>query len=39
MGKRLARLETVLQRSLLRTPSARYDLWPAFRALDLADGG
>lgn len=37
--KRLTRLETVLQRSLLRTPSARYDLWLAFRALDLADGG
>ncbi len=37
--KRLSRLETVLQRSLLRTPSARYDLWLAFRALDLADGG
>lgn len=35
--KRLTRLETVLQRSLLRTPSARYDLWLAFRALDLAD--
>lgn len=40
MRKRLTRLETVLQRSLLRTPSARYDLWLAFRALDLAaDGG
>lgn len=37
--KRLTRLETVLQRSLLRSPSARYDLWLAFRALDLADGG
>ncbi|MER5277511.1 helix-turn-helix domain-containing protein [Streptomyces sp. NPDC002809] len=37
--KRLSRLEAVLQRSLLRTPSARYDLWLAFRALDLADGG
>ncbi len=34
--KRLTRLETVLQRSLLRTPSARYDLWLAFRALDRA---
>ncbi|MFJ6464638.1 helix-turn-helix domain-containing protein [Streptomyces sp. NPDC091387] len=39
MRKRLTRLETVLQRSLLRSPSARYDLWLAFRALDLADGG
>ncbi|MFJ2090780.1 helix-turn-helix domain-containing protein [Streptomyces sp. NPDC087901] len=37
--KRLSRLETVLQRSLLRTPSARYDLWLAFRSLDLADAG
>ncbi|NED79453.1 PucR family transcriptional regulator, partial [Streptomyces sp. SID11233] len=37
--KRLTRLETVLRRSLLRTPSARYDLWLAFRALDLAGGG
>lgn len=34
--KRLTRLEAVLQRSLLRTPSARYDLWLAFRAADLA---
>ena len=33
--KRLTRLEAVLQRSLLRTPSARYDLWLAFRAADL----
>ncbi|MET7869864.1 helix-turn-helix domain-containing protein [Streptomyces cyaneofuscatus] len=30
--KRLTRLETVLQRSLLRPPSARYDLWLALRA-------
>lgn len=37
--KRLTRLETVLQRSLLRTPSARYDLWLAFRALDLSGSG
>ncbi|MEU1468556.1 helix-turn-helix domain-containing protein [Streptomyces sp. NPDC005761] len=37
--KRLTRLESVLQRSLLRSPSARYDLWLAFRALDLTDGG
>ncbi|MEU0128151.1 MULTISPECIES: helix-turn-helix domain-containing protein [unclassified Streptomyces] len=35
--KRLGRLETLLCRSLLRTPSARYDLWLAFRALDLAE--
>ncbi|MFB8118427.1 helix-turn-helix domain-containing protein [Streptomyces sp. NPDC055962] len=34
--KRLTRLEAVLCRSLLRTPSARYDLWLAFRAVDLA---
>lgn len=34
--KRLTRLETVLQRSLLRPPSARYDLWLALRAHDLA---
>ncbi|MFF2222558.1 PucR family transcriptional regulator [Streptomyces globisporus] len=33
--KRLTRLETVLQRSLLRPPSARYDLWLALRAKDL----
>ncbi|MFD5203664.1 helix-turn-helix domain-containing protein [Streptomyces sp. NPDC058375] len=34
--KRLTRLETVLQRSLLRPPSARYDLWLALRSQDLA---
>ncbi|MYR80323.1 helix-turn-helix domain-containing protein [Streptomyces filamentosus] len=34
--KRLTRLETVLQRSLLRPPSARYDLWLALRCRDLA---
>jgi hypothetical protein len=34
--KRLTRLESILQRSLLQTPSARYDLWLAFRALDVA---
>ncbi|MGW9383527.1 PucR family transcriptional regulator [Streptomyces globisporus] len=34
--KRLTRLETVLQRSLLRPPSARYDLWLALRSRDLA---
>ncbi|MEW1612358.1 MULTISPECIES: helix-turn-helix domain-containing protein [unclassified Streptomyces] len=33
--KRLTRLETVLQRSLLRPPSARYDLWLALRAQDV----
>ncbi|MFF4248153.1 helix-turn-helix domain-containing protein [Streptomyces sp. NPDC001822] len=34
--KRLNRLEALLHRSLLQTPSARYDLWLAFRAADLA---
>ncbi|MEE1808875.1 helix-turn-helix domain-containing protein [Streptomyces sp. BE133] len=34
--KRLARLESILQRALLQTPSARHDLWLAFRALDVA---
>ncbi|MFJ9680144.1 helix-turn-helix domain-containing protein [Streptomyces sp. NPDC101194] len=34
--KRLTRLESTLQRSLLQAPSARYDLWLAFRALDVA---
>ncbi|MFD5972236.1 helix-turn-helix domain-containing protein [Streptomyces bacillaris] len=34
--KRLTRLETVFQRSLLRPPSARYDLWLALRARELA---
>ncbi|WP_432104611.1 helix-turn-helix domain-containing protein [Streptomyces sp. bgisy091] len=33
--KRITRLEALLRRSLLRTPSARYDLWLAFRATDL----
>ncbi|NEB38008.1 helix-turn-helix domain-containing protein [Streptomyces sp. SID14515] len=33
--KRLTRLETALKRSLLRPPSARYDLWLALRAKDL----
>ncbi|WP_406016539.1 helix-turn-helix domain-containing protein [Streptomyces sp. NBC_00984] len=32
--KRLTRLESVLGRSLLQAPSARYDLWLAFRSLD-----
>ncbi|WP_299530324.1 helix-turn-helix domain-containing protein [uncultured Streptomyces sp.] len=36
--KRLTRLESHLQRSLLQTPSARYDLWLAFRAADLGAG-
>lgn len=36
--KRLTRLESVLQRSLLQAPSARYDLWLAFRALEIAEG-
>ncbi|MFF8613573.1 helix-turn-helix domain-containing protein [Streptomyces sp. NPDC015350] len=35
--KRLTRLESALGRSLLQAPSARYDLWLAFRALDLAE--
>ncbi|WNI26961.1 helix-turn-helix domain-containing protein [Streptomyces sp. ITFR-16] len=39
LRKRLTRLETVLGRSLLRPPSARYDLWLAFRSLDLTEGG
>jgi hypothetical protein len=34
--KRLTRLEAELQRSLLQTPSARYELWLAFWALDVA---
>lgn len=33
--KRLARLEQVLHRSLLHSPSARHDLWLVVRALDL----
>ncbi|MFI5477877.1 PucR family transcriptional regulator [Streptomyces rubiginosohelvolus] len=37
--KRLTRLETVLQRSLLRPPSARYDLWLALRSRDLTAAG
>ncbi|MGI5340751.1 helix-turn-helix domain-containing protein [Streptomyces sp. CA-181903] len=37
--KRLARVEAVLGRSLLRSPSVRYDLWLARRAVTLADGG
>lgn len=34
--KRLTRLEALLRRSLLQTPSARHDLWLAFRAVDIA---
>ncbi|MFD8209743.1 helix-turn-helix domain-containing protein [Streptomyces sp. NPDC059695] len=34
--KRLARAETLLQRSLLRSPSDRHELWLAHRALCLA---
>ncbi|MEE1773595.1 helix-turn-helix domain-containing protein [Streptomyces sp. JV185] len=37
--KRLTRLESALGRSLLQTPSARYDLWLAFRSLDVAGAG
>ncbi|MFJ7195670.1 MULTISPECIES: helix-turn-helix domain-containing protein [unclassified Streptomyces] len=37
--KRLTRLESALGRSLLQTPSARYDLWLAFRSLDAAGAG
>ncbi|MFF4224253.1 helix-turn-helix domain-containing protein [Streptomyces abikoensis] len=36
--KRLARVEALLERSLLRSPSARYDLWLARRAVTLAEG-
>ncbi|MEU6770642.1 helix-turn-helix domain-containing protein [Streptomyces sp. NPDC046759] len=36
--KRLARSEALLQRSLLRSPSAVHDQWLAQRALDLAEG-
>ncbi|WP_326770083.1 helix-turn-helix domain-containing protein [Streptomyces sp. NBC_01591] len=35
--KRLTRLESTLGRSLLQAPSARYDLWLAFRALDIEE--
>ncbi|MEU3774166.1 helix-turn-helix domain-containing protein [Streptomyces sp. NPDC032472] len=34
--KRLVRIEALLQRSLLHSPSARYDLWLAHRAVELA---
>lgn len=36
--RRIERLEQVLQRSLLRAPSARHDLWLALRANDLGRG-
>ncbi|WP_030759655.1 helix-turn-helix domain-containing protein [Streptomyces sp. NRRL F-2664] len=35
--KRLARIEGVLERSLLQSPSVRYDLWLAHRAEELAE--
>ncbi|WP_308120364.1 helix-turn-helix domain-containing protein [Streptomyces bambusae] len=31
--KRIGRIEVVLERSLLQSPSARYDLWLALRAV------
>ncbi|MFI8360797.1 helix-turn-helix domain-containing protein [Streptomyces sp. NPDC085612] len=34
--KRLARIEALLERSLLQSPSARHDLWLAHRAEELA---
>ncbi|MFD8855389.1 helix-turn-helix domain-containing protein [Streptomyces vinaceus] len=34
--KRLSRIEELLERSLLRSPSARHDLWLAHRAEELA---
>ncbi|MEV0412745.1 helix-turn-helix domain-containing protein [Streptomyces sp. NPDC050448] len=34
--KRLTRIEALLERSLLRSPSARHDLWLAHRAEELA---
>ncbi|MEV5880878.1 helix-turn-helix domain-containing protein [Streptomyces sp. NPDC052101] len=35
--KRLTRIETLLERSLIGSPNARHDLWLAQRALTLAD--
>ncbi|MFE7097249.1 helix-turn-helix domain-containing protein [Streptomyces erythrochromogenes] len=35
--KRLARIEVLLERSLLQSPSVRYDLWLAHRAEELAE--
>lgn len=37
--KRLTRVEDLLERSLLRSPSDRHELWLAARALDLAEAG
>lgn len=34
--KRLTRVEALLERSLLQSPSARHDLWLAHRAEELA---
>ncbi|RSS78153.1 helix-turn-helix domain-containing protein [Streptomyces sp. WAC06614] len=34
--KRLTRIEVLLERSLLQSPSARHDLWLAYRAQELA---
>ncbi|MEV7415925.1 helix-turn-helix domain-containing protein [Streptomyces sp. NPDC089919] len=36
--KRLTRLEVLLERSLLQSPSARHDLWLAHRAVELSLG-
>lgn len=36
--KRLARIEALLERSLLRSPSVRYDLWLARRVMTLTAG-
>ncbi|MEJ8645787.1 helix-turn-helix domain-containing protein [Streptomyces sp. MS1.HAVA.3] len=35
--KRLTRIEALLERSLLQSPSARHDLWLAHRAEQLAE--
>ncbi|MDT0449133.1 helix-turn-helix domain-containing protein [Streptomyces hesseae] len=37
--KRLTRIEDLLERSLLRSPSDRHELWLATHALDLAEAG
>ncbi|WP_308297101.1 helix-turn-helix domain-containing protein [Streptomyces sp. UNOB3_S3] len=37
--KRLTRVEDLLERSLLRSPSDRHELWLAARTLDLAEAG
>ncbi|MEU1308419.1 helix-turn-helix domain-containing protein [Streptomyces cinnamoneus] len=36
--KRLARIESLLERCLLRSPSVRHDLWLARRAVSLTEG-